>query len=317
MAPSPAWPVDSAEDVFSDWKSVLLESYQLLDFGDGRKLERFGTLCIDRPCPAAIGAIVGPPSRWKAAHWRFSQSSAAAGPNVRGRWRKQAAAENGPGESEWLLDCQTFQLSLKRTPFGHLGVFPEQAGNWLQIRRLIEQRVGQGATPRVLNLFAYTGASTLAAASAGAEVVHVDAARASVQWARKNADTSGLADAPVRWIVEDASRFVVRELKRGNRYDAIILDPPSYGHGPKGEVWKLSNDLMPLLDRCKQLLSAHPIFVLLTCHSPSFGPAEVGACLQQAIFGHCQGRTETFPLNLTTDSGGRLPAGVGSLARFS
>jgi 23S rRNA (cytosine1962-C5)-methyltransferase len=225
-----------------------------------------------------------------------------------------------------------------------VGLFPEQAENWDWLERQVH---AAGRPLKVLNLFAYTGASTLAAAAAGAAVVHVDSARNSVAWASRNARHSGLAEAPIRWIVEDAARFVRREIRRGNFYDGVILDPPSYGHGPKGEAWKLGEHLMPLLRNCAVLLGLQPApaatvpagmqsgakiaaqaahgeeassgtsaaFVLLTCHSPGFGPPELGACLSDAFFGSCGPRVEAKRLKLRSAAGGSLDAGV--VARWS
>ena len=208
---------------------------------------------------------------------------------------------------QWMLECGCFRLQLRPTPFGHVGVFPEQLANW----RWLQQQITPRPRPfRILNLFAYTGGSTLAAAAAGAEVVHVDAARNVVRWARENARLSGLQDKPIRWIAEDARKFVRREQKRGNQYHALILDPPSYGHGARGETWKLSHDLLPLLRMCSKILFPPQPFVLLTCHSPGFGPAEVAACLSEGIFGHCQVPVVSHSLCLTTRDGRRLPAGA-------
>jgi 23S rRNA (cytosine1962-C5)-methyltransferase len=162
----------------------------------------------------------------------------------------------------------------------------------------------------VLNLFAYTGGSTLAAALAGARVVHVDAARNVVRWARRNADLSGLAEAPIRWIAEDAAKFVERELRRANSYDAVILDPPTYGHGPKGEVWKLAHHLAPLLENCGQLTRDRRTFFLITCHTPGFDPPELEACVADALFGHCQAGVHAGQLWLKTADGRPMPGGV-------
>jgi 23S rRNA (cytosine1962-C5)-methyltransferase len=162
----------------------------------------------------------------------------------------------------------------------------------------------------VLNLFAYTGGSTLAAAAAGAEVTHIDAAKNVVAWARENAKASGLGEAPIRWITEDAAKFVRREVRRGNRYDAVILDPPSYGHGPKGEAWKLSTDLPALLSGCTELMADRKAFFLLTCHTPGFGPAELEALVSDTLFGRCQQGVTTRNLALTTADGRRLPCGT-------
>jgi 23S rRNA (cytosine1962-C5)-methyltransferase len=179
--------------------------------------------------------------------------------------------------------------------------------NW----RWIAKQVRRAGRPiKVLNLFAYTGGSTLAAARAGAQVVHVDAAKNVVSWARRNARLSGLSEAPIRWITEDARKFVSRELKRENLYDAVVLDPPSYGHGPKGEAFQLDDDLMPLLADCGALTAGHRTFMLMTCHSPAYGPAELEACLADAVLGSCSAGALATTLDLQTGDGRRLNAGV-------
>ncbi|OHB78614.1 MAG: hypothetical protein A2V98_21845 [Planctomycetes bacterium RBG_16_64_12] len=206
-------------------------------------------------------------------------------------------------------------LELKRTEFGHLGVFAEQAANWdwlaEQIRRVRETHQATASSdpppPKVLNLFAYTGASTLTAAASGAEVVHVDAAGNVVAWARRNAELSGLADAPVRWITEDAMKFVKRELKRKNQYDAVILDPPSYGHGPQGEVWRLSKHLPGLLAMCAELTAGRRRFVLLTSHTPKFGPDRLKRLVSDTLG---EGHVTAEPMALRAKSGRELPSGV-------
>jgi 23S rRNA (cytosine1962-C5)-methyltransferase len=207
----------------------------------------------------------------------------------------------------WTVQHGTVTFELKPTPFGHVGLFPEQAENW----DWIAEQVRRARRPlKVLNLFAYTGGSTLAAAAAGAEVVHVDAAKNVVEWARRNALHSHLAEAPIRWIAEDARKFVQRELRRGNRYDAVILDPPSYGHGTGGEAWKLERDLLPLLAGCGELTADSRAFMLLTCHSPNFGAAELQAAMADAVFGTCQCGAIAKPLFLRTEDGRKLSAGV-------
>jgi 23S rRNA (cytosine1962-C5)-methyltransferase len=235
-------------------------TYQLLDFGGGRKLERFGPYLLDRPSPAASGARRQSPEVWQAATARFERQVE----NL-GKWKF-----NEPVAPSWPLACERFTLELKLTDFGHLGVFPEQADNW----RWIAEQVGRVGRPKVLNLFAYTGASTLAAAAAGAEVVHVDASASAVAWARRNAEASQLATAPIRWIVEDAAKFVARELKRGQRYDAVLLDPPAYGHGPSGQSWKLEAHLDGLLEMCFELCQGREQFMLVTCHSGELATAD-------------------------------------------
>lgn len=235
--------------------------YELLDFGAGRKLERFGRYVLDRPSPAAEGATRRAPQLWSETVARYERAAGQGG-----RWHVASALPE-----TWPLDCGPFQLELKRTDAGHLGVFPEQAANWRWIAEQV--RLSAASRPKVLNLFAYTGASTLAAASAGAEVVHVDSAANVVDWARRNAAASGLSDAPIRWITEDATKFVERELRRGNRYDAVLLDPPAYGHGPKGQAWKLEVDLPRLLPLCFELCGAEGRFMMLSCHTAALAEA--------------------------------------------
>ena len=186
-----------------------------------------------------------------------------------------------------------------------MGLFPEQADNWAWI----DERVRKAGRPlKVLNLFAYTGGSTLAAAAAGAETVHVDAAKNIVAWARRNAELSDLPAAPIRWIVEDARKFVKRELRRGNRYDAVILDPPSYGHGPRGEVWRLPKHLPRLLSLCGQLTAGRPEFMLLTCHTPGYEPSTLARMLFEALAG--EGIVAAGPLLLRSADGRELPSGT-------
>jgi 23S rRNA (cytosine1962-C5)-methyltransferase len=235
--------------------------YELIDFGDGRKLERFGRVVLDRPCAAAEGSPKRNPEAWRMATARYDRESGEAG-----RWTPSAETW-----SPWRFDCHALALELVGTDFGHIGFFPEHAVAWKWIGEAIE-RTGRalGRPIKLLNLFAYTGGATLAAARAGAEVAHVDAAKGTVAWARRNAGLNGLADAPIRWIVEDAGKFAVREARRGARYDAILLDPPTYGHGPSGRAWKIDRDLGPLLSSCAQLRDAARGFVLLTCHTPDY-----------------------------------------------
>ena len=273
------------------------QDYELLDFGDGRKLERFGQAVVERPCPTAETRQRGNAPLWPSADGRFVRRTRTEG---EWSWRKQPPRP-------WQLDCGNFQLLLKPTEFGHLGVFPEQAANWTWISDSVRRA---GKAMRVLNLFAHTGGATLAAAYGGAEVTHIDGAKNVVEWARRNAEASQLAEAPIRWITEDAAKFVRRELRRENYYDAVILDPPSYGHGPKGEAWKLASDLAPLLADCAELVRRRPAFFLLTCHTAGFGPAELEAMLADTLFGSCGEGVSATNLSLQTADGRRLPAGV-------
>ena len=273
------------------------DEYELVDFGEGRKLERFAGVLVDRPCPAAEYAAKSDEAAWKSAAVRYERTVGS-----EGVWHAER-----PLPKRWSIRHDPLILELKPTPFGQLGVFPEQADNW----HWIASRVRRAGRPiKVLNLFAYTGGSTLAAAAAGAEVVHVDAAKNIVVRARRSAERSSCADSAIRWIVEDAPTFIRREVKRGNQYDAVILDPPSYGHGPKGEAWKVQQGLMPLLDGCRELTETARAFMLLTCHSPGFGPAELEAALAEAIFGHCGAGATASEMTIEAADGRQLPSGV-------
>ena len=283
-------------------------NFELLDFGDGRKLERFGNVVSDRPCPAAEGIAKLRPESWVHAMARYLGSRAGDGkwtPNAK-QWQP----------AEWRFahaGVAAFQLQLEPLPSGQVGVFPEQRENWDWIARQVMRaklQAAGGGPLRVLNLFAYTGGSTLAAAVAGAEVVHIDAAQNIVDRARQNAAISGLGDAPIRWIAEDAQKFCQREVKRGNRYDGVILDPPTYGHGPKGEPWKINEHLLPLLRLCGALTADRRKFILATCHSPDIGPSELAAYIAEGIFGHCGQPAVAGELYLKTVDGRRLPSGT-------
>ena len=273
------------------------DQYELLDFGRGRKLERFGALVLDRPAPAASAAMSGETSRWKSADARFARRSAA-----EGSWTCV-----GRPTLRWEVRHEKIVFELRRTDSGAVGLFPEQAENWDWLARQV-QRAGRPL--KVLNLFAYTGGSTLAAAAAGAAVIHVDAARSVVTWARRNATLSHLQQSSIRWIVDDARKFAERELRRGNQYDAVILDPPTYGHGPKSQPWKLDEHLASLLRTCGRLTQHRRAFILLTCHAPTLGPPELEAMLADAVFGHGQSGVVSTPLTLRTGDGRPLPAGV-------
>ncbi len=287
--------------------------YELVDFGAGRKLERFGTWTLDRPCPAAAGVKATRRDAWTGATARFDGDRAADGAWTppADRWATRELKIDAP-----LGDGRQVSMAIEPLPSGQVGVFPEQWASWRWIADQARRGWNGGATPgqslglKVINLFAYTGGSTLAAAIGGGEVVHVDAARSVVERARQNATASGVADHPIRWIVEDALKFCRREAKRGNRYDAVILDPPTYGHGPKGEEWQIKRDLLPLLELCGELTERRPKFVLLTCHTPGIGPAELAAYLSDGVFGHCGQPPRTGELTLEARDGRRLPSGM-------
>jgi 23S rRNA (cytosine1962-C5)-methyltransferase len=274
--------------------------YELIDFGNARKLERFGPYVVDRPCPTAEGTKPRAAARWPAADARFERLDAG-----RGRWQPA-----GRLPESWVLGQGALRFELRAAPSGQVGVFPEQAENWQWIADRLAEAAKRVPTIKVLNLFAYTGGATLAAAAAGAEVVHVDAARSAVAWARRNAARSALAEAPIRWLVEDAGQFVRREVRRGNRYHAVILDPPTYGHGPKGQPWQVRQQLGPLLADCAKLAAESFLFILLTCHTPGFSAADLRTLLTERLSGTIGSPVTARRLMLRTADGRQLPSGV-------
>lgn len=246
--------------------------YALLDYGFGRKLEQFGPYILDRPAPAVEQSRPQRPELWSRAHSRFIR-----GENLRGVWEDKTTIPR-----VWTVQINGISFCLKRTPVGHLGIFPEQSDNWRWIRKVTRPEM------RILNLFAYTGGSSIAAASRDSSVVvaHVDSAANTVQWARSNAEQTvrdSQTPLAIRWIQEDASKFVSRELKRGHHYDGIILDPPSYGHGSKGEIWEIGKELPVLLKKCLELSDGSPSYILLTAHSPDFTRIELSALAKEAL----------------------------------
>lgn len=234
-------------------------SYILLDSGNFRKLEQVGPYRLIRPAPQAIWDPARPESEWAAAHAHYHRSSSGGG-----QWEYKTKLPEA-----WAVNYYGLTMQIKLTDFGHLGLFPEQGPNWEWIQAQI-LRVKRPV--KVLNTFAYTGGSSLAAAAAGAEVVHLDAAKGMEAWARENAKLNSMDNRPIRWLIDDVNRFIKREIRRGSRYDAIILDPPSFGRGSKGEVWKFEDDLPALLKLCRQVLSTNPVFVLLSAHTPGVTP---------------------------------------------
>ncbi len=250
--------IDSVSDTYTITKTTPSAHYELLDSGDNEKLERFGAYVLRRPDPQALWQKHLPASAWSEAHLTFAQEG------EKGHW---FAREDNSVPLSWNCEIEGISFVVRPTAFKHVGVFPEHSDNWQFIRNTI---ANAGRKISVLNLFGYTGAATLAAASAGATVCHVDASKTAVTWARENAQASGLADAPIRWIVDDARKFIAREIKRGNFYDAIIMDPPAFGRGADGEVWKIERDFLSLLDLCKQVLSPTPLFVILNGYAAGY-----------------------------------------------
>jgi 23S rRNA (cytosine1962-C5)-methyltransferase len=297
--------INDIERIALDRSNFIRSDYQLLDFGRGRRLEKFGDFLIDRPCPAVERVAKAEPKIWDNAQACFEDGGEKAG-----RWffpRKSLP-------ELWTIEFGGIRFELKYTPQGQVGVFPEQAENWEWIRERGEGRGERGEKQedklKVLNLFAYTGGSTLAAAAAGMEVTHVDAAQNVVDWARRNAELSGLADAPIRWICEDAWKFVKREIKRGNRYDAVILDPPSYGHGPKGEVWQLTKHLPMLLAQCAELVASQCRFLLLTCHTPGYDAERLSDMLKEQFSINSDSSIDAKPLSIPTANGREMSSGA-------
>jgi 23S rRNA (cytosine1962-C5)-methyltransferase len=235
--------------------SPVWTDYELLDTGAGRKLERFGSFTLVRPDPQADWPTSRPAKSWSAAHAHFIQLSR----SKNGEWK---FAQSIP--PRWPMRRKNLSFWVEPTPSGHVGVFPDQASHWDWLASLIESAA---APPNVLCLFGYTGLATLACAAAGAHVTHVDASRKAIKWARENQLQSQLADRPIRWLVDDALSFVAREVRRGRTYDGLILDPPRFGRGPKGELWKVEDSLPALLRQCRKLLSPSPLFVLLNTYT--------------------------------------------------
>ena len=282
--------------------------YQLLDTGNFKKLERFGPYTFVRPAPQAIWSPQLPESQWDKANGEFSHHKGKS--TGGGEWTfRNPVPKNG-----WPLRFQDLTFTIQTTSFGHLGLFPEQAKNWDWIANQVREL--NGNKPNVLNMFGYTGASTLAAAARGANVTHLDASKTSVTWARKNLETSGLTGCSVRWIVDDAEKFLQREYRRDRKYDALIMDPPSFGRGPKGEVWNIETQMTTLLSSCKNVLSESPKFILLTTHSPGISSLTLKNMLIKFLVSPDSGIFQTGDMSIyDTGSGLQLPNGF--YARFS
>ena len=279
------------------WIADGWKDYELLDCGGGEKLERWGDQILVRPDPQAIWESDRKNRGWRTANARYSRSSTGGG-----HWDKNKLPES------WPIAYKNLRFQVKPMNFKHTGLFPEQAANWdfamEQIRRA-------GRPIRVLNLFAYTGGATVACAAAGASVCHVDAAKGMVSWARENARSSGLEEAPIRWIIDDCGKFVEREIRRGRRYDAVIMDPPSYGRGPSGEIWKLEENLYPFVELVSGVLSDRPLFFLINSYTTGLAPSVLTYILETLITRRHGGHTESAELGLpVTETGLALPCGA-------
>ena len=279
------------------WKSDNWKDYEIIDTSDGEKLERWGKYVLVRPDPQVIWSTPKENPLWRRYDARYARSSTGGG-----KWSQHHLPER------WQIRYDRLTFNVKPMNFKHTGVFPEQAANWDFIRQQIESA---GRPLQVLNLFAYTGGATLAAAAAGASVCHVDAARGMVAWARENAKSSGLEQAPIRWIVDDCAKFVEREIKRGRKYDAVIMDPPSYGRGPSGEIWKLEKDLYPFVKLVADVLSDEPAFFIINSYTTGLAPSVLGYILDSIVSARHGGGTVCDELGLpVTDSGLTLPCGA-------
>ena len=279
------------------WIADGWKDYELLDCGGGEKLERWGQQILVRPDPQAIWETDHKNPGWRQANARYSRSSTGGG-----HWDKHKLPE------QWAIGYKDLRFQVKPMNFKHTGLFPEQAANW---DFAMEKIRNAGRPIRVLNLFAYTGGATVACAAAGASVCHVDAAKGMVAWAKENARVSGLSDAPIRWIVDDCAKFVEREIRRGRRYDAVIMDPPSYGRGPSGEIWKLEENLFPFVELVAGVLSDEPLFFLINSYTTGLAPSVLTYLLETLVARRYGGRTESQELGLpVTATGLALPCGA-------
>lgn len=280
------------------------QTYTLLDSGNGRKLERFGPYVLSRPCSQAVWLPKLPDSIWNKADAIFVRE---------GDTKWNFLRKDIP--PVWHIETSGVKFKISPTDFGHLGIFPEQKEFWQWIQTTIQQAKQKRSEPiNVLNLFAYSGGSTLAPAKAGAHVCHLDASKGMVAWARENAALNNLETAPIRWIVDDVGKFLQRELRRGKRYDAIILDPPSFGRGSQGEIFKIEEHLPIILKHCRALLSDHPLFILFSCHTPGFTPVTMKHLLMQMMEG-THGTIDQGEMVLT-GAENVLPVPSGTYARW-
>ena len=288
---------------------TVKDDYELLDSGDGRKLERFGRYVLARPCSQALWRPSRPKAEWDRADASFDREDG-------NRWHGRT---NLP--KEWTIETAGIKFKLGGTDFGHLGIFPEQRAQWKWLKDTLATSTGRcggslhpqdSSHPMVLNLFAYSGGSTMASALGGAEVCHLDASKGMVEWARENARLNGLGDAPIRWIVDDAHKFMKREIRRGRRYDAVILDPPTFGRGAGGEMYKIERDLKETLGLVRDLLSDKPRFVLFSSHTPGLSPI-----VAENILGQLWPDARLESGEMTLDGAGlKCPSGIFCRAVF-
>lgn len=286
------------------WLADQWNDYEVIDCSKGEKLERWGDYLLVRPDPQVIWDTPKKEKGWRKMNGHYHRSSKGGG-----EW------EFFQLPKEWTIQYslpinKKLTFHLKPFSFKHTGLFPEQAANWNWFSQLIADAVSKGRQVKVLNLFAYTGVATLAAAAAGASVTHVDASKGMVTWAKENAISSGLKDAPIRWLVDDCVKFVEREIRRGNHYDAIIMDPPSYGRGPKGEIWKIEESVYPLIQLCSQILTDNPLFFLINSYTTGLQPAVLSYMIS-TVLGTANGTVTASEIGLPVSSNGLvLPCGA-------
>lgn len=279
------------------WIADGWKDYEVIDTSSGEKLERWGDYLLIRPDPQVIWNTEKKNYGWKKFNGHYHRSSKGGG-----EWEFKNLPE------EWSINYKELTFNLKPFSFKHTGLFPEQAANWDWFSTLIKEA---NRPIKVLNLFAYTGGATVSAAKAGASVTHVDAAKGMVAWAKENAASSGLADAPIRYLVDDCVKFVEREIRRGNKYDAIIMDPPSYGRGPKGEIWKIEESVFPFIKLSSQLLSDNPLFFLINSYTTGLQPAVLSYMLHTVLDPVHKGTIEANEIGLPVKTNGLiLPCGA-------
>ena len=279
------------------WKADQWKDYEVLDTSDGEKLERWGSFYLVRPDPQVIWSTPRQDPRWKRFDARYARSSTGGG-----HWSAHHLPEH------WCIHYRELTFQVKPMNFKHTGVFPEQAVNWAWYQQKIR---AAGRPVKVLNLFGYTGGATLACAAAGATVCHVDASKGIVAWGKDNAVASGLADRPIRWLVDDCAKFVAREKRRGNTYDGIIMDPPSYGRGPGGEIWKLEDCIYDLVTQCEEVLSDKPLFFAVNSYTTGLSPAVMEYMLKTTLVPRFGGKTSCDEIGLPVSAtGGVVPCGA-------
>lgn len=279
------------------WIADGWKDYEVIDTSDGEKLERWGDYILLRPDPQVIWNTPKTNKKWKQLNGHYHRSAKGGG-----EWEFFNLPE------QWEIHYKDLTFHLKPFSFKHTGLFPEQATNWDWFSDKIRKA---GRPVNVLNLFAYTGGATCAAAKAGASVTHVDASKGMVTWARENAVSSGLEEAPVRWIVDDCVKFVEREIRRGRKYDGIIMDPPSYGRGPKGEIWKIEEKIYPFIELCTQILSDEPLFFLINSYTTGLQPAVLSYMMNTLLVKKHGGKVNAEEIGLPVKSNGLvLPCGA-------